>query len=41
MDRLASGLLLMGLGVLLLVWYYKLDRMKREVLFKRITTGSI
>ena len=41
MDRLASGLILMGLGVVLLLWYYHLDRARREVVFRRVTEGRV
>ena len=41
MDRLASGLILMALGVLLMVWFFHLDRTAREQLFGRLTTGAL
>lgn len=41
MDRLASGVLLMALGVVLLLWYYHLSRVSRETLFVRVTEGQI
>lgn len=41
MDRLASGLLLMALGVLLLAWWYHLDRAHRETVFVRLSEGQI
>ena len=41
MDRTASGLLLMALGVVLLLWYYRLDRARRELVFRRLTEGQL
>ncbi len=41
MDRMASGLLLMALGVLLLLWWYRTERAAREVVFKRLTEGQL
>lgn len=41
MDRMASGLLLMAFGVALLLWYYHLERAKRELVFKRLTEGQL
>lgn len=41
MDRMASGLLLMMFGAVLLLWYYHLDRVKRETVFRRVTEGRV
>ncbi len=41
MDRMASGLLMMGLGVLLLLWWYRTERAKRELVFARLTEGQL
>lgn len=41
MDRMASGLLMMGLGVLLLLWWYRTERAKRELVFRRLTEGQL
>lgn len=41
MDRMASGLLLMALGVVLLLWWYRTERAKRELVFQRITEGQL
>lgn len=41
MDRMASGLLLMGLGVILLLWWYRTERAKRELVFTRLTEGKL
>jgi hypothetical protein len=40
MDRLASGLLLMALGVALLVWYYRSERAAREAVFSHLAGGA-
>lgn len=41
MDRLAAGLILMALGILLLVWWYRLDRARREIMFTRLVEGQL
>ena len=41
MDRMASGLLLMAFGVLLILWFYHLERTKREIVFRRLTEGNL
>lgn len=41
MDKKASGLLLMAFGVVLILWWYKTERMRREVIFRRLTEGSV
>jgi len=41
MDRLASGLLLMVFGVLLMLWWYRTERAAREATFRRLTEGPI
>jgi hypothetical protein len=41
MDKMAGGLLLMAFGVALLLWYYRLERAKRELVFRRLTEGRV
>lgn len=41
MDKMASGLLLMAFGVLLLLWWYRTERAKRELVFQRLTEGHL
>jgi hypothetical protein len=41
MDRRASGLLLLAFGVLLVLWWYRTERAKREVVFRRLTEGQV
>lgn len=41
MDRLASGLLLIVFGVLLMVWWSHTERAKRELVFRRLTEGQL
>ena len=40
-DRMASGLLLMTFGVLLVVWYYRMERAKREMVFRKLAEGNL
>ena len=40
-DRMASGLLLMALGVLLILWYYRMERAKRESVFRKLAEGNL
>jgi len=41
MDKKASGLLLMAFGVLLILWWYRIDRQHRETVFRRLTEGHV
>lgn len=41
MDKMASGLILAGLGVVLLLWWYRTERAKRELVFRRLTEGQL
>ncbi len=41
MDRMAAGLLMMALGVALLLWWYRTERAKRELVFRRLTEGNV
>jgi hypothetical protein len=41
MDRMASGLLLMAFGIALMIWWYHVERMKRETVFRRLTEGHL
>ena len=41
MDRMASGILLAGLGVILLLWWYRTERAAREMTFRRLTEGAL
>lgn len=41
MDKKASGLLMLALGVLLILWWYHLARLNRETVFTRLTEGKL
>jgi hypothetical protein len=41
MDKMASGLLLMAFGVVLLLIWYRTERAKRELIFRRLTEGHV
>lgn len=41
MDRRASGLILLMFGIGLVVWYHRLTRGDREVLFDRLAGGEV
>lgn len=41
MDRMTSGVLLMLFGVVLLLWWYRTERMARETVFRRLTEGQL
>ena len=41
MDKKASGLLMLALGIVLILWWYHLARMTRETVFTRLTEGQL
>jgi hypothetical protein len=41
MDKRASGLLLLAFGLILILWWYRTDRMVREAVFQRLTEGTV
>lgn len=40
MDRRAAGLILILFGVGLIIWYHRLARGNREILFDRLAGGE-
>jgi cbb3-type cytochrome oxidase subunit 3 len=41
MDRMASGILLLAFGVVLVAWWYHTERAKRELIFTRMAEGQL
>lgn len=41
MDKKASGLLMLTLGVVLILWWYRTERLTRETVFRRLTEGQV